>query len=524
MKKTIYLFVFIILTISLIGCDSSIDSQQAISTGANNVETETKEDGITDTIVSGGDNDEASNNSDVSASSAEVESVLAGEITLNNESVKITEAGTYTMSGSLDNGQIIIDAGDSDEVEIILKDVQINSNYSSPIYVINADKVRISSQGDTNVLSIGADISDNADSIDGVIYSKSDLVFEGTGTLSINSDYTHGIVGKDDIDFVSGNYKINVSQDGIQANDSVSVLDTNLSIIAEKDGIQVENDENTDKGYVYFENSKLSLESGQDAVNATNYINIVSGQYTIDAGEDGLQADIYLNILDGTFDIRSGGGYQGVLNIITVGEGSGGSVSETDKLTESMKALKSNDIILEEGSFLISSYEDGINANNDIVINGGNYNINSGDEAITAHNSLEINGGTLIIENGYEGLEGSYITINGGDISINVLDDGINGGETYSLVTIAGGNLSVTCQGDGLDSNGDMVISGGYIILDVSAIYAGGDGNVDVTGSLTYTGGTIVDEKGVNIDPTQAVKGGRTQGGPGTPGVPGGRR
>ncbi len=530
MKKTIYLIVLIVLTMSLIGCGESIDSDEPLSIEVENVETVITEENNYETDDSSGANgwDEvsgsekasevevASDTSEESDSSVTVDSTVSGKISLENESLTITKAGTYTISGSIDNGQIIVDCSDSDDVDLILKDVQINCNYSAPIYVISADQVRITSEGDNNVLSIGADISDNVDSVDGVIFSKSDLIFGGTGTISIISDYTHGIVGKDDIEYVSGNYKIVVAKDGIQANDSLSAQDTNLSIIAKKDGIQVDNDENTDKGYVYFENSNITIETGEDAVNATNYIEIVSGQYTIVAGEDGLQADIYLHILDGTFDITTGGGYQGVLNIITVGEGSGGSVSETDQLTESMKAIKSDDITVNQGSFLISSYEDAFNANNDIIINGGSYTINSGDEAITAHNSLEINGGTIIIENGYEGLEGTYITINDGDITINVLDDGINGGESYSLVTIAGGNLSITCQGDGLDSNGDMVISGGYIILDVSAIYAGGDGNVDVTGSLTYTGGTIVDGNGTSIDPTQQATGGRP------PGMPGG--
>lgn len=508
---------------SLIGCEASTDSGQVISTAANSVVTATLEEDNAESIVTSGtkdtvevkDTSEVSDTGEKTAESVEADTIVVGEISLENESLIITEAGTYTISGSIENGQIIIDCSDSDDVTLVLKDVQINSDYSAAIYVINANEVTITSKGDNNVLSIGADISDNVDSVDGVIFSKSDLIFDGTGTLSIFSKYTHGIVGKDDVGFVGGNYKIVVAKDGIQANDSLSALDTNLSIIAEKDGIQVDNDENTDKGYVYFENSHITLETGEDAVNATNYISIVSGQYTIEAGEDGLQADVYLHIIDGTFDITTGGGYQGVLNIITVGEGSGNTVSETDQLTESMKAIKSNDIIVDQGNFVISSYEDAFNANNDIVINGGYYTINSGDEAITAHNTLEISGGTLVIENGYEGLEGTYITINGGDITINVLDDGINGGESYSLVIITGGSLNITCQGDGLDSNGDMVISGGDIILDVSAIYAGGDGNVDVTGTLTYTGGTIVDGNGVSIDPTQQLTGGRMQGMPG---------
>ena len=489
MKKLIKVFVLTIIAISLISCSTSTNTTQNETTESTEVSTvETNETSveleINDSIVS----------------------VSPGEIVLDSSSIMITEAGTYYISGTLDNGQIIIDTDDSDEVQLVLTNVSINSNYSAAIYVENASNVTITTNDD-NELSIYADISSNEDSIDGVIFSKSDLTFEGSGTLTISSNYTHGIVGKDDVEFVSGSYYIDVAKDGVQANDSVSVVDSTMVIIASNDGIQVDNDENTDKGYVYLDNSTLTINTGEDAINASNYIEIISGDYDIESTLDGIQADNYINIVDGNFNITTGGGYQGVLNDITVGEGSGGTVSETDKLTESMKAIKSNDITVMDGDFVISSYEDGFNANNDIKINGGSILINAGDEAITAQNALVINDGTIVVENGYEGLEAVYITINGGDITINVLDDGINGGESYSLVTITGGNLNVTCQGDGLDSNGDMVISGGYIVLDVSAIYVGGDGNVDVTGTLTYTGGTIVDASGNTIDPTQSISG-----------------
>jgi hypothetical protein len=488
MKKTIKLFVIIIIAINLMACSSSITTEQ-------------------DEVIA---ITETSDTSETNASSIELETndsiitVYPGEIVLDSESVMITEAGTYYISGTLDNGQIIVDAEDSDEVELVLSYVSINSNYSAAIYVKNASNIIITTN-DNSELTINADISSNVNSVDGVIYSKSDLTFNGNSTLTISSDYTHGIVGKDDVEFISGSYNIEVVKDGVQVNDSVSIVDSTMVIIANNDGIQVENDENTDKGYVYLENSNLTLITGEDAINASNYVEIISGDYNIDSALDGIQAENYINIIDGNFNIKTGGGYQGVLNEITVGEGSGGAVSETDKLTDSMKAIKANDITVTDGDFVISCYEDGFNANNDIIINGGNILINAGDEAITAQNELIINDGIISIENGYEGLEAVYITINGGDITINVYDDGINGGESYSVVTIAGGNLKVTCQGDGLDSNGDMVISGGYIILDVTAIYSGGDGNVDVTGTLTYTGGTIVDASGNTIDPTQST-------------------
>ena len=485
MKKLIQLLFFIIIAISLMACSSTsttIQSEVAVSadtseTGELNSEIETN-----DSIIT----------------------VSPGDVVLDNDSILISEAGTYYISGTLENGQIIIDADNSSDIQLILNDVSINSNYSAAIYVSQASNLNITTNSDSE-LTVNANISSSDNTIDGVIFSKSDLTFDGSATLTIKSEYIHGIVGKDDIEFLDGSYEIEVGKDGIQANDSVSIIDSTMNILVSNDGIQVKNDENTDKGYVYLENSNIILNTGEDGISASNYVEVISGEYTIDSNLDGIQADSYINIVDGSFDITTGGGYQGVLNIITVGEGSGGSISETDKLTDSMKAIKGNDITVIDGEIVISSYEDGFNADNDILINGGNILINAGDEAITAKNSLIINNGVINIENGYEGLEAVDITINGGDTTINVLDDGINGGESYSLVTIAGGDLKVTSQGDGLDSNGDMIISGGNIILDVSAIYTGGDGNVDVSGTLTYTGGTIVDTSGNAIDPTEEI-------------------
>lgn len=525
MKKILIPILSIILMLSLMGCSNSSNAEAGTEVNTE-IEKEKSE------SVSEPETDNSSTAEIVQTSSEDMfssrdldwtydESELI-EINLENESQTITTEGVYLITGSLENGQIIIDAADADKVQLVLSGVSITSDYSAPIYIKNADKVFITlADGTNNTLSISGDISDNVDSVDGVIYSKSDLTFNGLGTLSINTDYTHGIVGKDDVVFAGGSYHITAAKDGIQANDSVKTINSDIAIISEKDGIQVSNDENTDKGFIYFESSTIDLETTEDAVSASNYVYIVSGDYTINSASDGISADTYVQITGGNFDIKTGGGYQGVLNIITMGEGSGNTVSETDKLTVSMKAIKGDDIIIDGGELVISSYEDGFNANNDITISGGIINMNSGDDAFSAKNLLEINDGTIIVENGYEGLEGGYITINGGDITINVLDDGINGGEDYSLVTITGGNLSVTCQGDGLDSNGDMLISGGSIVLDVDAIYAGGDGNVDVSGTLTYTGGTIVDETGASIDPTQhstGMGGGGTRGGGGTGG------
>ena len=507
MKKALLGILAALLIFTLIGCTPAtftgdVTSGVGTSTGdssedvANSIDTTT---GYYFEITSS----DLFSDRDLAGTYDERESV---ELTLTNETQTISSGGVYIISGSLENGQIIVDCGDDDKVQLVLDDVSISCDYSAPIYIKNADKVFVTlADGTENYLSVDAELSDNADSVDSVIFSKSDITFNGSGILTINSDYTHGIVGKDDVVFAGGIYNITVSNDGIQANDSVRTIETQINIVSGQDGIQTKNDEDEDKGFIYCESTTLNLDTAEDAISSANYVYIVSGNYEIDSDTDGISADTFVKITGGRFEITTGGGYKTVLNSITLGEGSDNVISVTDKLTESMKAIKSTDIIVEQGAITISSYEDGFNADNNILISDGNIMINAGDEALTAKNTVAISGGTIIVENGYEGIEGKYITISGGEIDINVLDDGLNGNETTSLVTISGGTLSVTCQGDGLDSNGDLMISGGDITLNVSAIYTGGDGNIDVTGTVSYTGGTVTDEDGKPIDPTEQI-------------------
>lgn len=408
----------------------------------------------------------------------------ATAITLSGDSVTITEEGVYVISGSISDGQIIVDADDSAKIQLVLDGVSINCDSSAAIYVKNADKVFITLEdGTENTLSVSGDyvaIDDN--NIDGAIFAKCDLTFNGTGALTINAEYGNGIVGKDDVAFTSGEYSITAANHGISANDSVRIVDSTFDIVSGKDGIQGENDEDGDLGFIYIE----------------------SGVFNIDATADGIATSSYMLIEDGEFNISSGGGFVEVLNSITVGEGSGSTTFVTDTLEYSMKALKSAYMTINGGTFNLSSYEDTIHANGDFTINGGTFTLYSGDDAVHADYLLTINDGTIDIQEAYEGIEGDDITINGGDISVNVLDDGINVGSSSGLLSINGGDIYVFCNGDALDSNGSFEMTGGYVVLEVEAYYTGGDSEVDVSGDISFTGGTIVDEDGNEIDPTSS--------------------
>lgn len=406
----------------------------------------------------------------------------ATQINLNNETVTISAEGVYILSGTISDGQVIVEVSDSEKVQLILDGVTINSNSSAAIYVKSANKVFVSlAENSENTLSVSGEyvaIDDN--NIDGAIFSKSDITFNGNGTLTINADYGHGIVGKDDVVFTSGTYYITSENHGISVNNSIRIANATFSIISGKDGIQAEHDEDASLGYVYIESGTFVIASTADCITASSLLQVDSGD----------------------FALQSGGGYVEVLNTITVGEGSGSYSQTTDSLEYSMKCFKSEEMIFNGGSFVLSAYEDTIHANANLTINAGDFYISTGDDAVHADDDLIINGGIIDIAVGYEGLEGNNITINDGDISIVVLDDGINA--SVGVLTINGGDIYVYCIGDGMDSNGDFVMTGGTVIMDVNSYYTGGDGDFDISGSITYTGGTVTDADGNTIDPSES--------------------
>ncbi|MEG2017451.1 MAG: carbohydrate-binding domain-containing protein [Clostridium sp.] len=141
-------------------------------------------------------------------------------VSVANSIITISDEGTYVISGSLSNGQIIVDAEKTDKVQLVLNGTSINCNTSAPLYIKQADKVFVTLEKDSeNVLSNKEEfvaIDDN--NIDSVIYSKDDLTLNGLGTLTVNAAYGHGIVSKDDLVITSGTF--NITTGGGSANAS----------------------------------------------------------------------------------------------------------------------------------------------------------------------------------------------------------------------------------------------------------------------------------------------------------------
>ena len=262
--------------------------------------------------------------------------------------VKITEAGTYIVTGKTDDGMIIVDVdGESDDVHLILRDAVINSSSSAAVYVLSADEVYITLEGN-NILSNGGkyEAIDEND-IDAVIYSKDDLTINGSGSLTIDATVGHAIVCKDDMVITGGTYDLTAETDVINTNDSLAITGGTFNIKAGDDAIHTD-------GILQIDNGTFDI-TAAEGLEGT-YITINDGTFTINASDDGINAAQKVEDYLATLVINGG-------NIkITMGQGD----------------------------------TDGIDSNGDIYINGGTIDI-TGQSTIDYDGTAVKNGGTLIL-------------------------------------------------------------------------------------------------------------------------------
>lgn len=433
----------------------------------------------------------------------------SNSVQITGSTVTITEEATYILSGTLDDGMIVIDASDTAKIQLVLNGVDINSETSAALYILEADKVFITlPEGSENFLSNGGTFTAiDENNIDGALFSKQDLTLNGSGTLTVTSPAGHGIVCKDDLVITGGTYVISSASHGLDANDSIRITgDTSITVDAGKDGMHAENNDDDSLGFVYISNGTMEIE----------------------AEGDGISAGAYMQIADGTFQILAGGGYENGSNESSDSWGGfrgGGpgrqsmeqasSETESEESSTSMKGIKaSGTMLIAGGTFTIDSADDAVHSNTSITVNGGTFEIATGDDAFHADESLTVVDGIINISTSYEGLEALHVDIQGGEITLVATDDGLNaaGGTDSSGTTggrdgmfgggnwgsassngsivISGGTLYINASGDGLDANGTIEISGGYIT--VVGPTQGDTATLDYDVSAVITGGTFI--------------------------------
>lgn len=438
-------------------------------------------------------------------------SASSDSVQISGTTLTITEEATYILSGTLDDGMIIVNAPDTAKLQLVLDGVNIHCETSAPLYILEADKVFVTlADGTENTLSNGGTFTAiDENNIDAVIFSKQDLTLNGSGSLTINSPAGHGIVSKDDLVLTGGTFTVNAASHGLDANDSVRITgETSITVDSGKDGIHAENNDDTSLGFVYISSGTMKIESEGDGISAGAYMQIEGGTIEVLAGggsENGTKESS-----------DSWGGFQGGGR---PGQSPAASTTASDDSSTSMKGLKSAaEMLISDGSFTINSADDSVHSNASITVNGGIFEIASGDDAVHADETLTITAGTIHITESYEGLEAVHIKVQGGDISLVASDDGLNaaggtdssgttggrdgmfgggpgggGGMSSSSngsITISGGTLHINASGDGIDANGSLTISGGYTV--VVGPTQGDTATLDYDTTAMITGGTFI--------------------------------
>ncbi len=411
----------------------------------------------------------------------------AGAVVVSESTIYIRTGGVYVLSGTLDDGQIVVEAEDKSTVRLVLNGVDIHSSTSAPIYVKDAEKTVISlPEGTENTISDGTQyVYDDTEEEEpnSAIFSKDNLTINGDGKLSVEANFNDGIIGKDELRITGGNIMVTAEDDAIVGRDLVAVQDGNLTLTAGGDGIKSTNDEDAEKGNIALE----------------------GGTYNIVADNDGIQAQTSLYVLDGDYTIATGGGSPETIGINEFASGGHSEDSTTTTETTSAKGLKATtELAIGGGTFAIDSYDDAIHSSYSVLFEAGELTIASGDDGIHSDSSVVTKGGNLTITKTYEGIESKIVAIAGGTIDITSADDGLNvgGGADSSgdnlvestsedhLIQITGGYVSVNSLGDGLDSNGSFVMTDGTVV--VNGPTDAGNGQIDYVETFEITGGVLV--------------------------------
>lgn len=375
---------------SLTGCGSSANTDSSASTESTtktSVVSEQDESISLEKLSKKEDTTEAAESAftkrdlEQTADTSDAENITVSD----GKTIDITSEGVYVISGTAEDCTIRVEADENAKVQLVLDGVSITNSDFPAIYVVSADKVFITTTDSENTLTVSGQFrADGETNTDAVIFSKDDLVLNGTGTLNVTSNSGNGITCKDDMKITGGTYNVKTALDAFEANDSIAVNDGTFNITTNKDGFHCENDE------------------------AEGTITISGGTFNISGKSDGIQACALLQIDGGTFDISAAEGLEATYILINDGDIEIASNDDGINVSNKSTAVGTPTVEINGGNVAITmsgSDVDAIDANGNVIVSGGTVDITypqqGPSEAFDYDGTAEFSGGTIII-NGNE--------------------------------------------------------------------------------------------------------------------------
>jgi len=634
-KSKCYLLMVCLLAFGVIGaCSKKDDVTEEESEAVDDSSDDSGDDAETSTPVAGtadnGLTHEAESDYVWDASSiVEIElkgssiGVSSEAVTVDGIVATIAKAGNYRVTGTLSDGQLVVNTDEEGLVRIVLNGVTIASSTSAPIFVKKAQKVIVVlGDGTQNSLSDGASYvfaSADESEPDAALFSKSNLTIYGNGALTVTGNYSDGIASKDGLILKAANVNVTALDDGIRGKDYLVVASGEVTVTAQGDGLRSTNDQDASLGFVDIQGGTVKVTSAKDAIDCEGNYTMSGGEVTLEVGSatattgaaKGIKSARLMNFKGGSVTVTlpgnvyleaSGSGYDpayatgikggvdvsidgsrikitgtgkggkgisaagnlvihsgsveisesgagatyknstgttdaysavcltakgdvGLLGgtLVLTASGSGGKgVNAGGKLTIGQSGNGPDLTVTTTGAkFVVSgsdySHPKALKSDGEMTVNGGTMRVSSTDDGMSSATSITMNDGEVTIVKSVEGIESKIITMNGGNVSVVASNDGVNA----TMGTVSGGTESNdgscfymkggcmtlnVASGDALDSNGNVQVSGGTLVMHGPASQP--EEALDYNGTFTLTGGFVIASS-----PTSGMHGAKTPGG-----------
>ncbi len=439
---------------ALIGCSAQAESGTSDAANANEASSEINIDEM-DLEYTNRDKDSSYNDSTathIALSDSGVTTSGSG-VTSEGSEVTISEAGTYVITGSLSDGQVIVSASNEDKIQLVLAGVTIHNEDGPAIYIKNADKTFITLVDNTsNVLSDGTSyaLEENSDEPYATLFSKDDLTINGGGSLEVQGNYRHGICSKDDLVITGGSIRVKANEDALRGRDCVKILSGTFTLESGEDAIKSNNDEDGTKGFVSIDGGTFAISAGDDAVHAESVLFVNDGTIDISTCYEGYEAEqIYIN--GATTHIASS---DDALNAAARNS------SEQTDMAGSAGTMSKDSPQPEARNTMNEAPGQGNNASCLIQINGGYTVLDASGDGVDSNGSVEITGGVLLVSGPTSDGDGAFdydnsATISGGTVimvgSSGMAQNFTSGTQPFAFTNVSGeaGELVSLCKSDG---------------------------------------------------------------------------
>ena len=512
-KKTIILFLTM-GALMLSGCNTKIGNTTQQTTESSTTTSSSVTETDTSDMFSDRDKEVGYDESEsVTISLADNSSSCESDaVSITENTITIKDEGTYILSGSLSDGMVIVEAEDTDKVQIVLNGASISNDQSAALYVRSADKVFVTTaSGTENTLehSGSSYTAIDENNIDAAIFSKSDLTLNGEGTLTVTAQEGHGIVSKDDLVLTSGTYVITSASHGLSGKDSVRIANGSYTIVSGKDGIHAENKDDSSSGFVYLAGGTYTISAGDDGIHAASNVTISDGKIDIPQSYEGIEG-LSIDIAGGEITVVASD------DGINAASGNNNSESEGSPGGDDPFATTEGAYIQISGGVLhVNASGDGIDSNGDIMISGGETYVsgptNDGNGSLDYNGSAQITGG-IFAASGSSGMAQNFDSSSTqGTIMVNVDEQ-----EGNTEITLLDSSSTELLSWIAEKQYSSIIISTPEIQQGETYTITAGTTEQSITmDSLVYGSNAQGEMPGSNGGERGDMKGGDMQGGPG---------